>query len=118
MNRSTSETQQQMPNEEGLPPILAWIKRLCDHVIHNLLGADTIEFTWRADEVVDPTVQRENLFALVGAGMMTRRRAAEIMGETLPNDPLADVLLVTTGQGVVRLEGNPAPSGVEKKKTF
>ena len=53
MNRSTSETQQQMPNEEGLPPILAWIKRLCDHIVHNLLGADTIEFTWRADEVIE-----------------------------------------------------------------
>jgi hypothetical protein len=118
MNRSTSETQQQMSNEEGLLPILAWIKRLCDHVIHNLLGADNVEFTWRADEVVDPTVQRENLVALVNAGLMTRRRAAEIMGETLPNDPLADVLLVTTGQGAVRLEGNLAPTGVEKKKTF
>ena len=47
--------------------------------------------------VVDPTVQRENLVAYVNAGMMTRRRAAEIMGDTLP-DPMADVLVVTTGR--------------------
>ena len=58
--------------------------------------------------VVDPSVQRENLVAYVSAGMMTRRRAAEIMGETLPDDPMADVLAVTTGQGVARLGGNPA----------
>ncbi len=115
MNRSTSETQKASADEEGLLPILAWIKRLCDHVIHEL-AADNIEFVWRNDSVVDPTVQRENLVAYVGAGMMTRRRAAEIMGETIPADPLAEVLTVTTGQGVVRLGGAEAPEGVEKKR--
>jgi hypothetical protein len=51
-----------------------------------------VEFVWRRESVVDPTVQRENLVAYVGTGMMTRHRAAEIMGETLPDDPMADVL--------------------------
>jgi len=84
MNRSTSETQSQMSNEEGLQPILAW----------------------RNETVVDPTVQRENLVALVNAGIMTRRRAAQIMGEILPDDPMADVLAITTGQGVAKLQQN------------
>jgi hypothetical protein len=105
MNRSTSETQTQMSNEEGLQPILAWIKRLCDHVI-NQLGAQNLEFAWRTDAVVDPTIQRENLVALVNAGMMTRRRAAQILGETLPDDPMADVLTITTGQGAKPLAGS------------
>lgn len=103
MNRSTSETQKDSADEEGLLPILAWIKRLCDHVIRQLLGAQNLEFAWGHEAVVDPTIQRANLVAYVGAGMMTRRRAAEIMGETLPDDPMADVLMVTTGQGAVRL---------------
>ncbi len=107
MNRSTSETQKASADEEGLLPILAWIKRLCDHVIRDL-GAENLEFAWRPEVVVDPTVQRENLVAYVSAGMMTRRRAAAIMGEILPEDPMADVLAVTTGQGVARLGGNPA----------
>jgi hypothetical protein len=64
--------------------------------------------------VIDPTIQRENLVAYVIAGMLTCRRAAEIMGETLPNDPMADVLTVTTGQGVVRLGGDPVQSGITK----
>jgi hypothetical protein len=100
-----------MSNEEGLQPILAWIKRLCDHVIQNLLGAQNLEFAWRNEAIDDPTVQRENLVALVNAGMMTRRRAAEIMGETLPNDPMADLLMVTTGQGAARL----AACGIQEK---
>ena len=113
MNRATSETQKDMSDEEGLMPILAWIKRLCDHVIR-MLGGENIEFVWRNDSVVDPTIQRENLVAYVSAGMITRRRAAEIMGETVPNDPLADVLTVTTGQGVVRLGGSAVQGGVGK----
>jgi hypothetical protein len=103
-----------MADEEGLLPILAWIKRLCDHVIH-LLGAENLEFVWGRESVADPTIQRENLVAYVGAGMMTRRRAAEILGETLPDDPMADVLTVTTGQGVVTLGSNSPTSDVEKR---
>jgi len=114
MNRATSETQKDMSDQEGLFPVLAWIKRLCDHVIQNMLGAEGLEFDWLHENIVDPTIQRENLVAYVNAGMMTRRRAAEIMGETLPADLMADVLAVTTGQGVVRLGGNSAQSGVEK----
>ena len=102
MNRATSETQKDMADQEGLLPILAWIKRLCDHIIV-MLGGEGLEFVWNAESVIDPTVLRENLVAYVGAGMMTRRRAAAIMGETLPADPMADVLTVSTGQGVVGL---------------
>ncbi len=117
MNRATSETQKDIADEEGLLPILAWIKRLCDHVIRDLLGADNLEFAWGHESVIDPTVQRANLVAYVGAGMMTRRRAAEILGEILPDDPMADLLMVTTGQGVVRLGSNSteAPVGSAEK---
>jgi hypothetical protein len=115
MNRATSETQKDMADQEGLLPILAWVKRLCDHVIV-MLGGEGLEFVWNTESVIDPTVQRENLVAYVGAGMMTRRRAAEIMGETLPDDPMADVLTMTTGQGVVLLGRNSLPSDIEKKK--
>ncbi len=112
MNRATSETQKDSADEEGLLPILNWIKRLCDHVIQTLLGAENLEFSWRHEPTIDPTVQRENLVAYVSAGMMTRRRAAEIMGEALPDDPMADVLTVTTGQGVVKLGAVSVPHDV------
>ncbi len=114
MNRATSETQKDMADQEGLRPILAWIKRLSDHVLV-MLGGEGLEFVWNTECVIDPTVQRENLVAYVGAGLMTRRRAAEIMGEALPDDPMADVLTMTTGQGVVRLGGSLASNGVGKR---
>lgn len=47
MNRSTSEMQKDMSDQEGLAPILAWIKRLCDEAI-GLLGAANVEFVWRS----------------------------------------------------------------------
>jgi hypothetical protein len=37
------------------------------------------------------------------------------MGETLPDDPMADVLTVTTGQGVVTLGSNSLSSEEQKK---
>ncbi len=114
MNRATSETQKEMSDEEGLFPVLGWIKRLCDHIIQDMLGADNLEFNWRHETIIDPTIQRENLVAYVTAGMMTRRRAAEILGETLPADPMADVLTVTTGSGAVRLDANLVPNGLGK----
>jgi hypothetical protein len=46
---------------------------------------------------------------------LTAPRAAEILGETLPDDPMADVLTVMTGQGVVTLGSNSLPSGAKKK---
>ena len=116
MNRATSETQKDSADEEGLLPVLNWIKRLCDHVIQNLLGATDLEFSWRHEPVIDPSVQRENLVAYVNAGMMTRKRAAEIMGETIPDDPMADVLTVTTGQGVVKLGGDSGQRAVGKRE--
>ncbi len=115
MSRVVSAIQTAVADEEGLLPILNWIKRLCDHVIQTLLGADNLEFSWRHEPTIDPTIQRENLVAYVSAGMMTRRRAAEIMGEALPDDPMADVLTVTTGQGVVKLGGDSVPHDVGKQ---
>ena len=103
MNRATGETQKESADQEGLLPILNWIKRLCDHVIQNLLGAPALEFVWRHEPVIDPTLQRENLVAYVSAGMMNRKRAAEIMGETLPDDPMADAPMGTTERGVACL---------------
>ncbi|MCW2317649.1 hypothetical protein M2322_003213 [Rhodoblastus acidophilus] len=101
--------------EEGLQPILAWIKRLCDAILIQL-GAPNLEFAWRHDATIDPTVQRENLVALVNSGMMTRRRAAQIMGEILPDDPMADVPAITTGQGVAKLQQNWSAN--DEKKIF
>jgi hypothetical protein len=40
------------------------------------------------------------------------------MGETLPDDPMADVLTVMTGQGVVGLGESAVESGVEKDLGF
>ena len=71
-----------MSNEEGLQPILAWIKRLCDAILTQNSAPQTSNSPGSNEAAVDPTVQRENLVALVNAGMMTRRRAAQIMGES------------------------------------
>ena len=81
MNRATSETQKDSAEEEGLLPILNWIKRPCDHVIQNLLGAVDLEFSWRHEPTIGQTVQRENLVAYVSAGMTSGQNVAQCRAE-------------------------------------
>jgi len=104
VNRATAETQKESAEEEGLWPVLNWIKRLCDRVIRDELNQPNVEFAWGGEDKTDPTVQRENLVSYVNAGMMTRRRAAQIMGEELPQDPAVDTLMVMTSSGPVPLD--------------
>ena len=44
MNRATAETQKRSPQEEGLAPILAWVKDLIDKIIAQEFDAPDLEF--------------------------------------------------------------------------
>ena len=59
MNRATSETQKDSADEEGLLPILNWIKRLCDHVIQNFWARKIWNFPGaRADDRPDRSARK------------------------------------------------------------
>ncbi len=78
-NRSTGETQKEMAEEEGLWPVLKWVKRLIDGVLIEDFGEEEVEFAWGEDAQIDAGQQAQVLTSYVGAGILTRWRSA---GET------------------------------------
>ncbi len=80
MNRATAETAQQSALEEGLAPLMAWLKGLVDRVIRQVLGWDDLEFAWEAGGTVDPQVQAQIDAAYVGAGIKSRNEVRQALG--------------------------------------
>jgi hypothetical protein len=100
-NRSTGETQKEMAEEEGLWPVLKWVKRLIDGVLIEDFGEEDIEFAWGEDAQIDAGQQAQVLTSYVGAGILTRNEARVKLGQAPVADPAANVLTVTTGSGPV-----------------
>ena len=114
-NRSTGETQKEMAEEEGLWPVLKWVKRLIDGVLIEDFGEEDIEFAWGEDAQIDAGQQAQVLTSYVGAGILTRNEARVKLGEAPVADPAANVLTVTgaaptpVGQGSGELAKNYNP---------
>lgn len=58
MNRATADTAYETALEEGLAPLLAWLKTLIDGEIEHFLGGAGYELVWDDIRKVDPTEQR------------------------------------------------------------
>ena len=114
-NRSTGETQKEMAEEEGLWPVLKWVKRLIDGVLIEDFGEEDIEFAWGEDAQIDAGQQAQVLTSYVGVGILTRNEARVKLGEAPVADPAANVLTVTgaaptpVGQGSAELAKNYNP---------
>jgi hypothetical protein len=50
--QTLAETQKEIAEEEGLAPVLAWVKDLIDQVIAQEFGAPALEFTWSAEATI------------------------------------------------------------------
>jgi SPP1 gp7 family putative phage head morphogenesis protein len=57
VNRATAESSQEAATQEGLFPIMQWIKDLMDLLIWKYWGFRDLEFGWDEEEEVDPEVQ-------------------------------------------------------------
>jgi hypothetical protein len=103
MNRATAETQKEMSEEEGLAPVLAWVKDLIDQIIAQEFGASDLEFSWSADPSIDPQTQETILSSYTSKGIITINEARAALGR----DPLADAAanrpMALTGAGYVAL---------------
>jgi hypothetical protein len=80
VNRATGETQKEMAEEEGLWPVLMWVKRLIDRVLIEDFGESEIEFAWGSDAQIDAEQQQRILVAYVGSGILTRDEARQKLG--------------------------------------
>lgn len=125
MNRATAEVQKTLAEEEGLAPILAWVKALVDDVIASELDGADLEFTWTPTETIDPAAQETILSSYTSRGILTLNEARAALGREPLADPAADTAMALTGTGYVALgqtaEPTPpvqAPSKVAKVDVF
>jgi SPP1 gp7 family putative phage head morphogenesis protein len=99
LNRATAEQAQEVALEEGLAPLLGWVKRLIDTVVQDRLGHPDLEFAWSDKRPVDPLEQQQILAEYVHNGIMTRNEGRDILGlDRIPGGD--DATVEVAGQGV------------------
>ena len=106
VNRATANTQKEMAEEEGLAPVLAWIKGLVDDILAAEFDAADLEFDWTQDTQSDPAQEAEILKGYVGAGVMTLNEARDRLGLDPLDDDAANAPMVLTGTGYVPIDAN------------
>src|SRR6201987_2268438 len=107
VNRATAQTSQQAALDEGLAPLMGWVKRLVDSVIQNRMGHTDLEFAWSDVRPTAPKDQSVLLTNYVKDGIFTLNEARGVLGL----DPVegGDAPMFLTAQGPVLLRDSVVP---------
>jgi hypothetical protein len=99
VNRATAETQKELAEEEGLSPILGWVKSLIDDILANEFDAPDLEFVWGLGLQTDPTAQEAILSSYATKGILTINEARAELGRAPLPEASADrpMTLINTG---------------------
>lgn len=102
VNRATAESSMEAALEEGLAPLMLWVKRLCDGVIQRRMGHPDLEFSWSDAKPIDPIDQAAMVVQLFGAGLNTLNEGRDTLGL----DPVegGDEIMFSTASGPVTLD--------------
>jgi len=103
VNRATAETADESAKEEGLMPILLWIKRLVDGMLP-LIGVTGVEFKWKMDEGLSPEVKASMDREDIKIGAKTIDDMRQSRGEMPLENGLGSKPLVYIAGGVMLLE--------------
>lgn len=106
MNKATAESSGEQAKEEGIEPTKEYVKEMVDDVIETDFNSADLEMAWDDEQVVDEKTQTEIILMKKDGGLITTRRAQEMLGEEPSDDPGADVLMVKTGTGMVPIGAN------------
>lgn len=98
MNRATADNAKQQAEEEGLAPLMNWVKRLINRLILQYWGYSDLEFEWQKKEDVDPFVQAQTNAIYLVNGVITPNEVRGALGL----DPL-------TPEQLEELKPAPAP---------
>jgi HK97 family phage portal protein len=101
VNRATAQAAQEAALDEGLAPLMGWVKRLVDSVIQNRMGHRDLEFAWSDMRSTDPKDQPAALTSYVRDGIYTLNEARDILG--LAPIEGGDEPMFMTAQGPVLL---------------
>jgi len=83
VNRATAETAHQQALEEGLAPLMLWVKATMDRLLERM-GLPDLEWRWEEEESIDPLVQAQIAQIYVAEGVITPDEARADLGR----DPL------------------------------
>ncbi len=103
INRATADTAQSAALDEGMAPLMGWVKRLADHVIQDRLGEGDLEFAWAEQRATDPAEQAKILDTYVRDGIYAINEARGLLG--LDPVPGGDRPMIYDATGVVPLGG-------------
>ncbi|MGH7094791.1 MAG: phage portal protein [Stellaceae bacterium] len=103
LNRATAETAQEAALDEGMAPLMGWVKRLADHVIQDRLGEPGLEFAWADRRATDPAEQAKIIDTYVRSGIYAINEARGLLG--LDPVPGGERPMVYGTQGAVPLGG-------------
>jgi len=106
VNRATAETAQEAALDEGMAPLMGWVKRLADHVIQDRLGHPDLEFVWADLAPADPAEQAKVLDTYVRSGIYTINEARDVLGLGPVAD--GDTPMVYAAAGATPLPGSAA----------
>jgi HK97 family phage portal protein len=108
VNRATAQTAHEAALEEGLAPLMGWVKRFVDSVIQKRMGHSDLEFAWSDMRPADPKDQSVILTSYVKDGIFTVNEARDVLGL----DPLegGDEPVFLTAQGPVPMGNRMSPS--------
>jgi len=100
VNRSTSESLQQAALEEGLYPLMAWVKDLMDMILWRYFGYDDLEFEWNQEKTIDQVEQATIDKTYVEAGIWSIDEVRDRQGKRM----LGIGNMIITGSGPVMLK--------------
>lgn len=115
MNRANADAQHSQAIEEGQGPVMDWTSELVTDVMASE-GDDDLEHAFLDDKEMDQAAQSTILVTQVGAGIITRNEARDILGMDPVTEDAADALLVTTGSGLVPLPGSDMDQQMQDQK--
>lgn len=80
MNRATAETAQTQALQEGLLPVMNWVKDLMDYIVWKYFGYTDLEFKWDEEDEPSPEIQMKVLTGYVTAKVMDVDEARDKIG--------------------------------------
>ena len=100
-NRATAGTAQEQSLQEGLVPIMGWIKSVIDYVIVKYFEQTDLEFAWVEEEATDVATQADIQDKKVRNGSMTINESRALDGQ----EPIegGDDPIIITNSGAIRL---------------
>jgi phage portal protein BeeE len=115
MNRATADSAKDQASEEGLEPLMRWVKGMIDQIIATAWGWPDLEFQWREDKEPDGLAQAQISQIYLASGVLSINEVRAAQGL----DPVqgGEQPTIATKDGVVTLKQAVTPPPIPSPST-